>query len=132
MKQAYFICRFQPLLIYGVLILVVLALLLTIAALPAQAQTEIVLHRFTGQPDGEYPSASLVLDAKGNLYGTTDGGGAYDSSSGTVFEVTSSGIETVLYSLGAQDGDGSQPAAGLLRADGDLFGTTSVGGANGF
>src|ERR1700686_3190000 len=131
MKHACFVCRFQPLSICGVLTLAVLASPLTIATPPAQAQTEIVLHSFTGQPDGEYPSATLVLDAKGNLYGTTDGGGAYDSSSGTVFEVTPSGVETVLYNFGAQDGDGSQPTAGLLRAGGDLFGTTSMGGANG-
>jgi uncharacterized repeat protein (TIGR03803 family) len=116
---------------FSALILSTVSVLL-IAARPAQAQTETVLHSFTGQPDGEYPSAALVLNAKGTLYGTTDGGGAYGSSAGTVFEVTPSGIETVLYNFGAQDGDGSNPAAGLLRADGAFYGTTLTGGPNSF
>jgi uncharacterized repeat protein (TIGR03803 family) len=61
--------------------------LLLVSARPAQAQTETVLHSFGSQAgDGEFPVAGLILDKKGNLYGTTSGGGAYDE--GTVFKLT--------------------------------------------
>ena len=59
------------------------------------AGNETVLHSFSGGPDGEYPSAGLVRDAAGNLYGTTADGGT--SGVGTVFKVDASGKETVLY-----------------------------------
>jgi uncharacterized repeat protein (TIGR03803 family) len=87
---------------------------------------ETVLHSFAGQPDGATPIASLVLDAAGNMYGTTSLGGT--SNAGTVFKVDSNGTETVLYSFtGPPDGD--QPVADLvLDAAGDLLGTTSGGG----
>lgn len=98
-------------------------------AWPTQAQTEIVLHSFTAQPDGEFP-VGVVLDAKGNLYGATFGGGAYDSSAGTVFEVTPSGIETVLYNFGTGDEDGSAPDATLLRVGDKLYGTCFLGGVS--
>src|SRR5208282_2343682 len=96
------------------------------------AGTEEVLHSFGGQSgDGADPSwAGLVFDKKGNLYGVTGDGGAYDE--GTVFEVTPAGIETVLYSFGSQAGDGAGPAAGLIiDKEGNLYGTTSDGGAYG-
>src|SRR5271157_511854 len=97
---------------------------------PSVTWTETVLHSFTGGADGETPSAGLVRDAQGNLYGTTIGGGAYDL--GTVFKVDTNGNETVLHSFPATGGDGSQPRAGLvLDAQGNLYGTTYVGGASG-
>jgi uncharacterized repeat protein (TIGR03803 family) len=90
---------------------------------------EAVLYSFgyTGG-DGTYPWASLVRDAKGNLYGTTFDGGAYDY--GTVFKVDKSGKETVLYSFTGARGDGYYPIAGLVRdaLSGNLYGTTSGGG----
>jgi uncharacterized repeat protein (TIGR03803 family) len=90
-----------------------------------RAQTESVIHSFTGQPDGAYPSAGLVRDAKGNLYGTTYGGGA--AGNGTVYEVIPTGKARVLYSfIGGADGSG--PAAILIRANGSLYGTTVGGG----
>jgi uncharacterized repeat protein (TIGR03803 family) len=108
--------------------LFVLALAITLG--PAtQAQTESMLHSFSGQPDGSIPSAGLVPDAQGNLYGTTYEGGA--SGRGTVFEVTPAGKETVLHSF-TGGADGSGPASVLLRANGKLYGTTLVGGANSF
>jgi len=90
---------------------------------------ETVLHNFSGGADGEYPSAGLVRDAAGNLYGTTAGGGA--SGDGTVYKVGTTGKEAVLYSFrGGVDGE--YPYAGLIQdAAGNLYGTTSYGGASG-
>src|SRR5450631_3649040 len=63
----------------------------------SKSGTETVLHSFTGGTmDGATPVARLVRDASGNLYGTTNGGGA--SGLGTVFKVDPTGKETVLYS----------------------------------
>ena len=92
------------------------------------AGREIILHTFTGGTDGGYPYAGLVMDEKGNLYGTTYMGGA--SGQGTIFRVTQGGKETVLYSFtGAADG--GNPAARLLRdKKGNFFGTTYYGGAS--
>ncbi len=91
------------------------------------AGTEIVLYSFGSQPgDGLYPYAGLVFDKKGNLYGTTNIGGADDL--GTVFEVTAAGTEKVLYSFEGLP-DGFYPYAGLVfDKDGNLYGTTSAGG----
>jgi uncharacterized repeat protein (TIGR03803 family) len=98
---------------------------------------ETRLHCFEGQSDGATPIAALVLDAKGNLYGTTREGGnrAYCQKlgCGTVFKVTTTGtesIETVLYSFTGVDGDGWNPVARLLIAQGNLYGTTSAGGGS--
>jgi|SRR5580658_1894196 uncharacterized repeat protein (TIGR03803 family) len=89
---------------------------------------ETVLHEFTGGSDGATPEGHLVMDKQGNFYGTTWAGGA--SNAGTVFKVTPSGVETVLYSFPSY-GDGATPVAGLtIDAAGNLYGTTSVGGAN--
>jgi len=91
----------------------------------------IVLHSFTARMDGTHPSAGLVRDAAGNLYGTTQtGGGAADS--GTVFQVTAKGKETVLYTFHGKT-DGRYPQAGLLQdAAGNLYGTTPEGGTFGY
>jgi uncharacterized repeat protein (TIGR03803 family) len=90
---------------------------------------ETVLHDFIGGTDGANPEGSLVRDAAGRLYGTTFAGGA--SNAGTVFEVTRYGKETVLYSF-AGGTDGANPIAGLTRDKaGNLYGTTTAGGANG-
>jgi len=87
---------------------------------------ETILHSFRGGfTDGAYPSAELVRDSAGNLYGTTQIGGA--SNYGTVFKVTKSGKETVLHSFDGEDG--ANPLARLLRYGGKLYGTTSGGGA---
>jgi len=75
--------------------------------------TEKVLYRFTGPPDGTSPTC-LLMDSAGNLYGTTNGGGA--ARDGTVFElVNASGsyTEKVLYSFAGPPGDGRTPT-GLL------------------
>ncbi|HYL28210.1 MAG TPA: choice-of-anchor tandem repeat GloVer-containing protein [Candidatus Nitrosotalea sp.] len=92
------------------------------------AGAEHVLHKFTGYPnDGAYPRAGL-LAVGGALYGTTAGGGA--SNNGTVYKISSSGSEQVIYSFkGGSDGVG--PSAGLIAVTGTLYGTTSSGGAYG-
>jgi len=90
----------------------------------------IILHSFTAHKDGAYPSASVVRDVSGNLYGTTQVGGLADS--GTVFEITPNGTETVLYTFQGKK-DGRYPQAGLLQdAAGNLYGTASEGGAYGY
>jgi uncharacterized repeat protein (TIGR03803 family) len=96
---------------------------------PSGAET--VLHSFSGSPDGAYPLAGLVLDAQGNLYGTTYRGGnnAYSYGYGTVFKVDTTGNVTVLHAF-SNSPDGVYPQAGLvLDAQGNLYGTTSAGGA---
>jgi uncharacterized repeat protein (TIGR03803 family) len=96
--------------------------------------TETVLWYFcalTGCADGANPVAGLVMDAAGNLYGTTINGG--DSDHGVVFELAPDGTETVLYSFCQQSGcaDGTEPIAGLIMdAAGNLYGTTRLGGTN--
>ena len=96
---------------------------------------ETVLYSFCSQTncaDGENPSAGLVFDQKGNLYGTTIGGGA--NGVGVVFKLTPEGKETVLYSFCARDNcpDGYDPSSGLvLDQEGNLYGTTQYGGAHG-
>jgi uncharacterized repeat protein (TIGR03803 family) len=91
---------------------------------------ETVLYRFTGG-DGEHPIAGLVTDAKGNLYGTSEWGGsgtACEYGCGTVFELSKTGEETVLYSFTGQP-DGANPLAGLIMdSKGNLYGATFYGG----
>jgi len=111
------------------LALATLLVLSMVASGSAQAQTyaEGVLYTFTGTT-GNNPFAGLVMDAQGNLYGTTAGGG--NPGFGTVFKLDSTGKETVLYSF-ANTPDGASPLGGLLRdARGNLYGTTSGGGAS--
>lgn len=99
----------------------------------AAGQTESVIYRFCSLPqcaDGFQPKAGLIMDVKGNLYGTTVWGGA--NGVGTVFEVSPSGSETVLHNFANDKKDGAWPEAGLLMdAEGNLYGTTVGGGAHG-
>jgi uncharacterized repeat protein (TIGR03803 family) len=85
-----------------------------------------VLYAFGDLPDGRYPSASLI-NVKGTLYGTTSDGGA-NRYYGTVFSITTGGMENVVYSFDRTDGDA--PMAGLIDVDGTLYGTTLRGGVN--
>ncbi len=94
--------------------------------------TERVLYSFQGGSDGALPAGGLTLDASGNLYGATSGGG--NSNNGTVFELIKppSGdgfTETVLYRFNGGD-DGYVPNGDLLLDSntGALFGTTLYGG----
>jgi uncharacterized repeat protein (TIGR03803 family) len=95
------------------------------------AGAESVLHSFAGFPtDGANSKAGLVMDSAGNLYGTTNGGGANDF--GTVFKISAAGTESVLHSFAGGPTDGAYPLGGLIMdSAGNLYGTTSYGGANG-
>ena len=97
---------------------------------------ETVLYSFAGGKDGADPVAGLTLDAAGNLYGTTSQGGA--NGNGTVFELISpktkggQWTESILYSFGTGT-DGSVPVGGVsFDTAGNLYGTNSEGGANGY
>jgi uncharacterized repeat protein (TIGR03803 family) len=87
------------------------------------------LHSFSGGNDGGGPLAGLVQGNDGYFYGTTPSGGI--SNAGTVFQISTNGVLTNLYSfLGGNDG--ANPYAGLvLGSDGSFYGTTQSGGTNG-
>jgi len=116
---------------HGSLMFALLSVLLVASAEVARAQTLTTLYAFTGGADGGTPYfGDLVLDAKGNLYGTTFAGGAYPGL-GVVFKVTPAGAETVLYTF--KSADGCSPYAGLIRdTKGNLYGTTGACGAYGY
>jgi uncharacterized repeat protein (TIGR03803 family) len=102
---------------------------------------ERVLYSFcasSGCPDGEFPKAGLVFDSLGNLYGTTFAGGV--NGSGVVFELAHGShgwSEEVLYNFCSIPGDpegcldGAEPNAGVVfDSNGNLYGTTEIGGAS--
>jgi uncharacterized repeat protein (TIGR03803 family) len=94
------------------------------------------LYNFTGGTDGGEPHGTLVRDAQGNLYGTTEFGGDLNvqcagmQGCGVVFKINASGHETVLYRFTGK-ADGGQPLAGLTIGRGTLYGTTAGGGNSG-
>jgi uncharacterized repeat protein (TIGR03803 family) len=96
-----------------------------------------IIHDFVGEPgsgpDGAYPSASLIFDASGNLYGTTSQGGTFGQ--GTVFKLTpiSGGTwkETIIHEFEGYPGDGADPVASLIfDKAGNLYGTSVIGGSS--
>jgi uncharacterized repeat protein (TIGR03803 family) len=88
-----------------------------------------VLYQFSGGPDGYKPLDGLVRDSAGNLYGTTELGGT--SEQGTIFKVTKTGAETVLYSF-TGGADGAYPRASLVRdSAANLYGAAAYGGDGG-
>ena len=98
---------------------------------------ERVLYRFKGRKDGLDPRGNVVFDAKGNLYGTTYGGGSTTSCTavpgcGTVFELSPNGdgswTETVIYKF-QDSSDGALPVGLTIDASGNLYGTTIAGGS---
>jgi len=109
----------------------VVVLTAALSATTAWAAHEKTLHSFTGV-DGSYPVAGLIWDNAGNLYGTTYWGGTHDNR-GTAFELMPNADGTwtrkVLHYFGAGN-DGAHPIGGLVfDAAGNLYGTTSEGGA---
>jgi uncharacterized repeat protein (TIGR03803 family) len=93
---------------------------------------ERVLYRFKGI----FVSTGPLVAANGKLYGTTFTGGTgacyteISSGCGTVFEITTSGVEKVLYSFKGKP-DGASPNGGLVFAHNKLYGTTADGGSTG-
>lgn len=93
--------------------------------------TEAVLYAFGASAgDGSTPMSGLV-NVKGTLYGTTAFGGKNCGSAGcgTIFKISTSGTETVLYSFKGGSNDGSMPASNLVRVNGVFYGTTLEGGS---
>jgi uncharacterized repeat protein (TIGR03803 family) len=104
---------------------------------------ETVLYSFCSKNqsgicvDGQFPvdNGGLIMDASGNLYGTTTSGGIPPTGygdAGTVFKLDMSGNETVLYSFCSEVNcaDGANPEGGLVMdAEGNLYGTTEFGGS---
>jgi uncharacterized repeat protein (TIGR03803 family) len=94
--------------------------------------TESVAYSFAGSPDGAAPLNGVVLDAAGNLYGTTSAGGT--NGWGTVFELKPSGpgwSESILHSFQGSS-DGLTPTGGVfLDGAGRLYGATQTGGTGG-
>jgi len=103
-----------------------------------------VLYSFKGGEDGAYPEDASLIDVAGALYGTTAFGGTgictelyvngditvNGSGCGTVFKITTKGVETVLYSFKGGN-DGIVPEGGLINVGGTLYGTTGYGGGAG-
>jgi uncharacterized repeat protein (TIGR03803 family) len=94
----------------------------------SQSGGESNVHVFQDFPDGRNPVAALI-NVKGELYGTTVYGGG-PKQRGTVFKVSPTGSESVLYRFNGPR-DGSEPFAGLIYVKGLLYGTTVFGGLTG-
>ncbi|HEX3430965.1 MAG TPA: choice-of-anchor tandem repeat GloVer-containing protein [Rhizomicrobium sp.] len=92
--------------------------------------SETVLHSFAGgTADGEYPLAGVIVDASGNMYGSTETAGASDF--GTVYKVGPTGTFTLVHSFSGTDG--KYPYGGLIQnRKGTLFGTAWNGGTIGY
>jgi uncharacterized repeat protein (TIGR03803 family) len=106
----------------------------TVFRLDGRGKKERVLHKFAGPPgDGQGPYGSLVKDGLGNAYGATSESGS--DSQGTVFEIDTSGKESILHTFAGPPnggGDGSGPEGGVIRdSAGNLYGVTFQGGAFG-
>jgi uncharacterized repeat protein (TIGR03803 family) len=115
------------------LAVVTVTLIVIALASTAWAAEYKVLYKFqarTSRTDGRAPSAGLIFDAAGNLYGTTDLGGVYDY--GTVFKLApnpdGSWSEGVIHRF-SYHADGAYPSALIFDAAGNLYGTTTDGGA---
>jgi uncharacterized repeat protein (TIGR03803 family) len=100
------------------------------AAASSHLQPEQILYDFDG-PNGAGPLSGVSIGAGGTLYGTTTFGGKHGD--GDVYKLTPSGsayTETILHTFGAK-GDGSKPDGNVVvNSQGDLFGVTTVGGAD--
>jgi len=103
---------------------------MTLAA--ASAQTESIIHTFTGSGDGNPSNGALVGDGKGNFFGTTEGAGP--NGAGTVYELSpgSNGTwtEQILYSFSWTNGAAAPYGGVVFDGNGNLYGTTAYGGAN--
>lgn len=99
--------------------------------------TQTSFYSFCSQPncaDGAFPVGGLIQGTDGNFYGTTTNGGSSsncDLGCGTIFSITPTGTLTTLYSFSSTDG--AEPFTGglIYGTDGNFYGTTAAGGANG-
>ena len=101
---------------------------------PGGAFTTLYSFCPQGCSDGVFPAAGLIQATDGNFYGTTGGfvGTCSPPDCGTIFKITPSGVLTTFYSF-TNRLDGNHPAAALLQGtDGKFYGTTAMGGGNGF
>jgi uncharacterized repeat protein (TIGR03803 family) len=101
-----------------------------------QTYTYTALHTFRDGAEGRNPTAGLIRDASGNLYGTTTLGGdlacpdGFGGGCGTVFKIDSSGVLTTLHAFAGGPSNGAFPQDGLIQdASGQLYGTTGGGGS---
>jgi uncharacterized repeat protein (TIGR03803 family) len=122
-----------PAVAYGPKVYTNVILHITPANVVSAGITESVLYSFgaIASGDGYDPQGNLVQASDGNFYGSTLFGGA--NSYGTVVRITPAGNEDLLYSFGSvASGDGQVPHGGTLiqASDGNLYGTTTDGGAN--
>jgi len=90
--------------------------------------SEAVLHSFSSAAEGQNP-VGLIQGSDGSLYGTTSGGGT--NGHGTVFKITPAGVETAIYSFAGGPTDGDNPTSLVQGSDGNLYGTTLLGGTTG-
>ena len=92
----------------------------------------VVLHTFEGGTDGASPYAALLMDATGNLYGTTSAGGGakgcFGNGCGTVFKIDPTGTETVLYRFQGKTDGGLPYSTLIMDTAGNFYGTTLEGG----
>jgi uncharacterized repeat protein (TIGR03803 family) len=96
-----------------------------------QSGSVSVLYAFKSISDGCAAFGGIMQGTDGNLYGTTLGGGkGANGGGGTLYQLTTSGVHTILYYFGAT---GKSPAATLTQdTNGTLYGTTEAGGRSGF
>jgi uncharacterized repeat protein (TIGR03803 family) len=89
-------------------------------------------YSFPCAPGGANPIGPLVQATDGNFYGTTYDGGTSGLGVGTIFKLDQGGTVSILYSFQGGGTDGSSPDGGLVQAtDGNLYGSTQVGGTRG-
>ena len=98
----------------------------------AHAATFEVLHRFVHSEGGFWPGGTLVVDAQGDLYGTTTGAHLNDMqmARGALFKLHGTTLTTLRYFQGGPT-DGAEPYGSLIiDKKGVLYGTTSAGGTS--
>jgi len=90
------------------------------------------LYNFTNKTDERYPAGSVIQGSDGNFYGTTsDYNGSAQGGYGVVYQLTPSGVVTILHAFDQSDGEA--PSGTLVEgADGDFYGTAAYGGTSGY
>jgi uncharacterized repeat protein (TIGR03803 family) len=98
----------------------------TLFSLSTTSGSTTLLHTFDGSSDGEGANSPLALDAEGDVFGMSSGGGA--DGGGTLWEYAASGTFSVVHAFGSVPNDGTAPLQGPILAGGNvLLGTTAMG-----